>query len=148
MKKLLSLATAVLLTGACQQSKTDDDVWAAAYGFAYSYFNYNLQSAREYATDESYRWLSFVASNMTEADIEALHGLSERTDVEVTECALQSDTTAVAWVAVSNFLEFSAIGGEGRIVEDGRFELPLVLRGGRWLVRMGGPLQSEKPGRD
>lgn len=129
-------------------SKDKDEIALVADSFAMSYFNLDFPSSVNHCTPESRRWLSFYASNISEKDIEVLAGLPEPVSCDITDIEVLDDTSAVATCSVSGFPEMGAIGCPVAISEQGIFEIPVVKRQGRWLVKMEAPLQSGKQSRD
>ncbi|MBR1687690.1 MAG: hypothetical protein IJ710_04045 [Prevotella sp.] len=119
-----------------------------AVNFSEAYFNYHLQRAQKYVTEESEHWISFVASNINEEDLALLNQQAEGATVECIQTLLTSDTTAVSTIQVNHFLQLGAVGTEGQWIESAQFDLQLVQRNSRWKVKMEGPLQSGKQSRD
>lgn len=150
MKIAACLSAFVCLFAACDRSSeaVKDAITQDVICFAEPYFNYQFNNAVAFCTPESRKWLVFAASNVTEADLDVLRQQAEGAEVEVSSIEITTDTTAMAGVDVSNFLLADSIGRPARIEAEGRFILPVVLRGGRWLVRMEGLPQSERQGRD
>lgn len=150
MKIAACLSAFVCMLAACSRSSeaVKEAVTQDVIYFAEPYFNYRFHSAAAFCTPESKKWIAFAASNATEADLDVLRSQAEGAEVGVSRIELTSDTTAMACVDVSNFLLADTIGRPARIEAEGRFRLPVVLRGGRWLVRMEGLPQSERQGRD
>ncbi len=149
MKQVL-LLLASLLTLGCQPSDNNyDQVEDTAGQWADAYFNCRLSEAQKYVTADSERWLRFVASNMTEGDVELLNARETGAEVEVTDVYVGSDTLATAMVRVAGWLSWDSIGRPGKMHnEDGSFLIDLVKRDGRWMVRMAGLPQSERQSRD
>ena len=88
--------------------------------FATLYFNYDFSGAMDYCTYESRKWISMIASNVTEADWD------------------------VATVHVANIMLTDTIGRPGHMVEEAEYSIPAVFRSDRWLVKMACPLRSGK----
>ena len=106
-----------------------------AESFAAAYFNYDFKRASSYCDDESVRLFRFLASQLTQADIDKLN------------------SKGAAEVSVENFLELDSIGGASHIVESGTFRIPLIntldTEGNeQWEVRMAYLPRNEKRSRD
>ena len=51
--------------------------------FATLYFNYDFSGAMDYCTYESRKWISMIASNVTEADLDILRAQTDGAEAEV-----------------------------------------------------------------
>ncbi len=142
--KLFS-AVAVILFAACDMNPdANDSIQKDAIAFSEKYFNFDFRSALDYSTPESRKWISYVASNVSDEDLGILRSYGHAAVVDANGIDIIGDTTAVVTMSVSGFLSTDSIGRPGHIVEKAVFRLPMVCRKGRWLVRMEGPLRSER----
>ncbi len=149
MKIYLFLLTALFC--ACSGSGTlkyESEITSVVDDFAGRYFNLDYPASVKYCTSESSRLLKFYASNVGEKEIEILRNQSEPASCEVEDVVMINDTSALAKCRVSGFLDISDIEQPKVISSDVIFEVPVVCRQGRWLVKMESPLQSEKQSRD
>ena len=147
--RFVAALLAVVFVACDSLSDTDVEVRDAVSGFAGSYFNYDLQKAVDYCTPESRKWIRFVASNILQADVDVLHSQHECASVDIQNIEYTSgDTCGIVTVKIRNFMQIDDIGRPGHIVDDAVFHIPVVNRNGRWLVRMAGPLRSERSYRD
>ena len=89
----------------------------------------------------------FAVSNVTQADLDALHEHGMAT-VEIDGYYPSSDTTGTAHLNVSNWLCSDSIGRAGSRQEEAAFQVQMVKRDGRWMVRMEGLPRNEKQSRD
>lgn len=145
MKIKLFVAVAAILLIACNSSSdANESIRKSAVAFAENYFNFDFHAALEYSTPESRKWICYVASNVSEADLEVMRSYGHDATVNVERVEVIGDTAAVVKLSVGGFLCMDSIGRPGHIVDEAIFSLPMVRRGDRWLVRMAGPLQSEK----
>ena len=149
MKNLFLLNVCLLILTSCEGLlKTEEEkAGAEATAFATAYFNFKYQTAKEYVTEESEKWIVFAASNVTQADLDVINA-EEPAEVELLQSYLETDTTAVSVLNVTNYLSLDSVEGSVRHVEQGEFLIPLVKRDGRWKVRMANLLQSETPNHD
>ena len=153
MKTLLAAVvclTAIIISASCSTSPEEREKQAAqatADAFTESYFNYSFERSSGFCTDESIVWLRLAASNVTQEDVDLLNSQPEEATAEALDIDITSDTTALAVYRVSNFLLADTLGRPGRIVEHADFPITLVKRGGKWKVRMEGPLRSERQSR-
>ena len=144
MNILLCLLATVLLTG-CTVGENDAERVAHQWGEAY--FNYQFKQALDFSTPESERWLRFAASNITQADLDALQKNGQAV-VSLDGYYAGSDTTGTAYLNVSNWLCPDSIGHAGSLQEQATFQVSLVKRDSRWMVRMEGLPRSERQSRD
>lgn len=132
----LAAVTGMGLAG-CGESTPEEDPASVADSFSEAYFNYDFMKASRYTTAESRRWLSYAASNVYEADIEVLRGMESGATVEIDGVDDgDTDSTAMATVRVDNYMLRDTIGRSGRVVSGLAFRLPMVKRGGKWLVHL------------
>ena len=99
------------MLGACQLTESHSHAEKTALRWADAYFHGDYQDAADYVTSESMPLLQLLASNMTQADVEALEQLN--TVVELTGYEALNDTLGVATVSVSNYLQPDSIGRRG-----------------------------------
>lgn len=140
----IMIGLALLAVAGCGGDSDGGDVCEVAEGFGRAYFNYDFDSAKKYCTAESERWLRFAASNVYEADVEALRAMENGAEVETDDYETTTDTTATVWLTVSGFLERDTIGHAGHVSDKGRFAVPMVRRGETWKVRMAGLPRNER----
>ena len=119
--------------------------------FATAYFNYDFKRASSYCDDESVRLFRFLASQLTQADIDKLNSKGAA-EISV-DSIVNNDDGCYAIVSVENFLELDSIGGVSHIVESGTFRIPLIntldTEGNeQWEVRMAYLPRNEKRSRD
>lgn len=115
-----------------------------AYTFANNYFNWHLAKALPYCTPESKKWIAYVASNVRQEDIELLRSKGEDARIEINDVIYaDNDSMARVSISASNFLQMDSIEAKARIIGQANFEILMVLREGKWMVRMEGLPQSE-----
>lgn len=151
MEKIrLAIVALCVFTCACTSEKEQEKREAvnnAAEKFANLYFNYQLNEVMPLTTADSHKWLRFAASNITQADIDMLRTM-ESADCSVKGITYSSDSTAVVKVEVRNVLLPDTLGAKPHITPKALFRLALVNRSKKWLVKMEGPLRSERQSRD
>lgn len=113
-----------------------DQLATAVDSFAASYFNWHFENALKNVDAGSQEWLVYAASNVHQADIDSLRAMSEGAAHELGDIDYTSDTTAVAFVTVRNFLAMDTIGASAHLVGEAKFALPLRYVGGKWLVSL------------
>lgn len=119
-----------------------------ADNFVEHYFNFDLIATRNLCTKESTKWLSFLASNITQEDINILKEQDKAATYVTLSVKNTSDTTAIAIYKVMDFLMIDTLGHPGVITDEAFYKVNLVKRDGRWLVKMEGLPRSEKQSHD
>lgn len=150
MKRVVLFLSALAVLTACGDnlSSQQEKAGRAATAFAEAYFNYELSKAAGLTTPETKKWISFAASGLTQEDVDVLNTRNEAATVTLTACEMVGDTVCEACIVVDNYLAADSIGRPLQLRSDDDFRLTLVLRDGRWLVRMAGLPRSEKRSRD
>lgn len=141
----------LLIFGSCTkhyQSEDEEDIMSVTDLFASSYFKLKLKEAIPLCTPESEKWIRFMASNIFQEDIDVINGNTESTTHETDGVNYVNDTLATVKCDVYNVFKIDTIGQPGRISEHEVYNINVVKRDGKWLVKMEGPLQSEKQNRD
>lgn len=117
--------------------------------FANNYFNWHFSRALSYCTPESEPWLSYMASNVSQADIESLRNMPQDANIEIGDILYdENDSTAKVAIRVNNFLQMDSIDTPAHLVKQADFEIVMIQRDGKWLVKMEGLLQSENQNHD
>lgn len=157
MKKTTYFLIALLFASICLSCTNDSSngqVNEVAEAFARNYFNWHFKECQNLVTPESVKMLSYVASNVTEADIDMLHSLEEDATIELMNCELENDTTGLAEVYVFNALLRDTIGTTAKRHAEAVTTLRLVKRR-KWLIdltqgapRMAFPQQNGTPDHD
>lgn len=128
--------------------KEIEEITTVANSFAERYFNFDLNGSLPLCTPESRKWLAFAASNMTQEDVDLLNSQDGEAACETTYAELTSDTTATATCRIENFLKTDTLGRPGEMTDEADYNILLVKRNGRWLVKMEGLPRNEKRNRD
>lgn len=89
-----------------------------------------------------------MASNIFQEDIDVINNNTESTTHETDEVKYVNDTLATVKCDAYNVFKIDTIGRPGRISEHEVYNINVVKRDGKWLIKMEGPLQSEKQNRD
>ena len=145
MKYYLLSFLVFLLTG-CQliNGKSENAVDEPLTNWAAAYFNFHYQDALEYTTPESGKWIRFAASNITEQDVAFIKNQDKNAQVEIIDRHMMAgDSTCSARIRVSNYVELGSFGQENKQVDNAEFQVILVNRDGKWLVKMEGLPRNE-----
>ena len=141
----------LLIFGSCTkhyQSEDEENIISVTDQFASNYFNFKLKEAIPLCTPESEKWIRFMASNIFQEDIDVINNNTESTTHETDEVNYVNDTLATVKCDAYNVFKIDTIGRPERISEHEVYNINVVKRDGKWLIKMEGPLQSEKQNRD
>lgn len=141
----------ILFFVACSKnykSEDEENITHITDNFAEQYFNFNLKQALTLCTPESEKWIRFMASNITQEDIDVLKEKEDDATCETDEITYINDTSAYVKCHIYNVMKIDTIGQPGKVSEHEIYNINVVKRGGKWMVKMEGPLQSEKQNRD
>ena len=117
--------------------------------FAYHYFNYHLKQASRFCTEDSQKWLEFLASNIVQGDVDLLREQENEAEISHDEILLQdTDSIKIIRMTVRNHLMKDSIGKVGRMVKKSVYDIQAVKHRGKWFIRMEGPLRSERQNHD
>ena len=150
MKRYSFLLLVLPMLIACGENRdgSEEQLVEVADSFSLGYFNYDLQKAKRFCTDDSEKWLQFIASNIQQEDVDILRQQEVSATVEVGEVSYTGDSSAVVNITVQHFLKMDSIGKTGVMTDEADFRLNAHIHNGRWYIRMEGPLRSEKRSHD
>lgn len=150
MKRYSFLLLVLPMLIACGENRdgSEEQLVEVADSFSLGYFNYDLQKAKRFCTDDSEKWLQFIASNIQQEDVDILRQQEVSATVEVGEVSYTGDSSAVVNITVQHFLKMDSIGKTGVMTDEADFKLNADIHNGRWYIRMEGPLRSEKRSHD
>lgn len=139
MSLLAIMAVGLLAFGASCFHEDEDTVEKRAVAFAQNYFNLRFRQASTLCTDASAKWISYRASNISQADLDVLDAQTDTATCEVEDIS-DDDDTATVTVTVRNFLRCDSIGKAGNMCREARFSLPMRRIGEKWFVDINKPL--------
>lgn len=102
--------------------------------FASAYFNWHYNDALQLVDSASRKWIIYAASNVHQADIDSLRAMPEGATFHIKDIDYTSDSTAVAFVTVKNFLAMDTIGTASHTVESAKFALSLKYKKEKWHI--------------
>ena len=109
-------------------------------GFADAYFNYDFQTAAQFCSPESSKWLRYEASQMTQADVDRLASKGFGAAHSIVDVENLSDT-----LDVNDYYATAALDSVGRVVDHTLFKVSLRRRNNNWEVVLDSPLRPYKP---
>ena len=133
-------------------SDTEEQVNDVAEAFAKEYFNWHYCEAMPYVTAESSEQMKFLASNVTEDDVQLLRNMESGAEIKIEDCNIaDGDSVAYVNVTIENFCHADTIGRAASLHESANATLMLKHRDDKWQVvvsndwpKMAFPQQSEK----
>ncbi len=134
----------MMFVSACNQG-SESQLVSNIDSFSTAYFNWQFQRAVPLCTPESKRWLSYMASQVNQADVDSLKAQPQGATFEVGNVSYQDgDSLANVEVTVSHFLSMDTLGRAAQPVEKARFVIPVAFRNGLWRVNLSSPLRPER----
>lgn len=141
MKRILSYSialSAILLAVSllsCHQEDEDERTRQCAESFTNAYFNFKYTTACQYVTPESRKWVSFIASNLSQKDLDVINSQEDTSSCDVSEIEMINDTLATASISVSNCYVTQAMDS-GSVAKEVNIQLELHKRDNKWLVHL------------
>lgn len=122
---------------ACTDNKNEEQLRDTASAFAQTYFNWQFNDALTHCTPSSQRWISYVASQVKQDDVDKLRSAEQGASSEIKEINYQEgDSVASVVMKVENFLSMDSIGTVGHFVKSATYTLQLVQLNKQWKVRL------------
>ena len=112
-------------------------------GFAESYFNYNFQSAANYCTPESGKWLRYEAAQMTENDVKQLVAKPQGISYQIQSIEYPTDSSSIVTMEVNDFYTISKLDSIGHVTSKVIFYVPMKYANDKWQVRLNKPLRPK-----
>lgn len=104
--------------------------------FAQSYFRWRFSKAMNSCDTASYRWLSFVASQVTQADLNSLRDQKKDLTCSLGNTHFPNDSMAIVDVRVSNFLHMDSLGSVTFVEKETVYGIHATLHDGFWKVSL------------
>lgn len=149
-KRLFYYSFSTILFASCTgyHSSNNDkkEISTCAKKFAFHFFNLDFDSAFLYCTPESKPWIQYRATNITQKDIDVFTTSEYSASVEIEHIKIKEETDSTASVTckLHDVLFPDSLEKPGKIKSEMLYIIPLINRNGKWLIKMEGPLQSEK----
>lgn len=124
---------------------TEEKAGETVAAFANAYFNWQFRRSLDFCTPDSRRWLSFMASQVGQEDVDFLRARKESARAEVVSVKLmRGDTLAKAEVEAYEFLAMDSLYGRRKIEKEARFIIFAKLVNNQWKVCLTSPLRAER----
>lgn len=133
-----SVVLCILLLGMPLSSCTakGEQLETSVDSFAQHYFRWQFQKAVRNCDSESYRWVSYVASQVTQADVDSLRELNGDINCSLGGTHLLNDSMAIVEVEVSHFLRMDSLGRTTLVEQKMTYGIPATLKNGFWRVSL------------
>lgn len=125
-----------------------ENIKSTADDFSYNFFNYRFEKAMRLCTTETKQYISYIATNITEEDIDNLHKKETAAKCEAEDITLLNDSCAEICCTVTDYYAKDVIGEAGRTINRSEYIIMLVKDNGKWLVKKVSRQQNGKPSRD
>ncbi len=112
--------------------------------FAQSYFRWQFRKAMNSCDMASYPWLRFVASQITQNDVDSLRAQKGDVDCSLGRIQLLTSSAAIVDVQVANFFSMDSLGKVSLVKKEMTFGIPATLHDGIWRVSLRNILQPKK----
>lgn len=109
-----------------------------ADSFALHYFNWQFDKALPYVTDSSAIWLRYAASQVHQADVDALRAMTEDATIETEEADIANDSMVTVNIKVKNYLGMDTIGKAAHMVDEAEYTMHLKQENEKWKVILNG----------
>lgn len=135
----LSLCAAIILWGC--ETKIEKAVEKTAFGFIDGYFSWHYNDCAKLLTEDSKKWISFIATNIEEGDIAEYNKQRENISYEIKDIRIENDSMAQVKVRVENAVLPDNLEGGVRVINGPvDFHLAMIQVDKKWLVVLDGPL--------
>lgn len=128
---IIAFLAGVSCTG---ESTSEHGLTEVADSFSKQYFTWHLDRSLCYTDSFGTKWVQYVSSNITPADLDVIKSTQEQPTYEIGESEMIDDTTALVEVQLSNVLLLDTIGTTIHFYEEATRHLHLRNVEGRWKV--------------
>ena len=131
----LLLATIISFISSCQRISNSNDMTIVADSFATNFYNWRLEKAFKYCTAESKTQISYLASNISEKDIELINKRNEDASIEITNTEMQEGgVKARISMKIYNSFKMKDINSDVQLNKERDVTINLIKTNGGWKV--------------
>lgn len=127
----IMLFVITLSINSCKENNQEKSAEKNITSFATAYFNWDFPEAQKYTQKRAQYWLTFLASGITEKDIDAIKAKDQPAKIEVEYIDIES-TYPTSTISVYNYLSMDSIGKEPKLCEHCQFTIPIIKENGTW----------------
>lgn len=142
MRKYIFSATLLLTTiisfiSSCQRISNSNDMTIVADSFATNFYNWRLEKAFKYCTAESKTQISYLASNISEKDIELINKRNEDASIEITNTEMQDGgIKARISMKIYNSFKMKDINSDVQLNKERDVTINLIKTNEGWKVNL------------
>ena len=132
---ILLFVITINLTSSCQRISNSNDITIVADSFATNFYNWRLEKALKYCTAESKTQISFLASNISEEDIELINQRNEDASIEITNTGmLEEGIKARISIKIYNSFKMKDINSDIQLNKERDVTINLIKTNEGWKV--------------
>ena len=132
---ILLFVITINLTSSCQRISNSNDITIVADSFATNFYNWRLEKALKYCTAESKTQISFLASNISEEDIELINQRNEDASIEITNTGmLEEGFKARISMKIYNSFKMKDINSDIQLNKERDVSINLIKTNEGWKV--------------
>lgn len=132
---ILLFVITINLTSSCQRISNSNDITIVADSFATNFYNWRLEKALKYCTAESKTQISFLASNISEEDIELINQRNEDASIEITNTEmLEGGIKARISMKIYNSFKMKDINSDVQLNKERDVTINLIKTNEGWKV--------------
>ncbi len=132
---ILLFVITINLTSSCQRISNSNDITIVADSFATNFYNWRLEKALKYCTAESKTQISFLASNISEEDIELINQRNEDASIEITNTGmLEEGFKARISMKIYNSFKMKDINSDIQLNKERDVTINLIKTNEGWKV--------------
>ena len=132
---ILLFVITINLTSSCQRISSSNDITIVADSFATNFYNWRLEKALKYCTAESKTQISFLASNISEEDIELINQRNKDASIEITNTGmLEEGIKARISMKIYNSFKMKDINSEVQLNKERDVTFNLIKVNEGWKV--------------
>ncbi|WP_315510988.1 hypothetical protein [Hoylesella nanceiensis] len=131
----LLLATIISFMSSCQRISNSNDMTIIADSFATNFYNWRLEKAFKYCTAESKTQISYLASNISEEDVELINKRNEDASIEITNTEmLEGSLKARVSMKIYNSFKMKDINSDIQFNKERDVTINLIKTNEGWKV--------------
>ena len=139
----LLLATIISLMSSCQKISNSNDMTIVADSFATNFYNWRLEKAFKYCTAESKTQISYLASNISEEDVELINKRDEDASIEITNTEiLEGGIKARISMKIYNSFKMKDINSDVQLNKERDVTINLIKTNEGWKVDLTTPKET------
>lgn len=146
MRHMFFLTTLLLAVFCCfllilpfsSRANSDKQLTSCADSFAQSFFRWQFQKSSTYCDESSQRWLRYMASQVTQDDIDSLKATESDVECTLGGFSFDNDSMASIEVHVSNYFRMDSLDKITLVKGESEYNFQMVRTNGFWRIRLQG----------